>query len=96
MKFVANITPNLLLDLGINPDQQLCEEIEYIFGDHNLVVESEDVVVLIEGGKVFISLTPENFHGDLEIAKDILYEGLLTFFDPEFSSEVEVEIDNEL
>ena len=98
MKFTAVITPKLL---GLLGPREVCESrllraIQHILWSETLPINRErDIrVKLIEPLAVDIEL--ELNQRDAEIVKDMIHEGLYVFFDPEFNSDIEVEINNEL
>ena len=92
MKFTIKLDPELLAPLGPNSDIAIEELVDQIFQDTANGVEN--IQAAIDDGQIIISL--DTVHEDAELIKDFLYEGLLVHFDPEYASEVEVEINAEL
>ena len=98
MKFTAQITPRLLGRLGPKEvcESHLLEVIQRALWAETLPINQErDIrVKLVEPLVVDIELELNQRHA--EIVKDMIHEGLYVFFDPEYDSDIEVEINNEL
>ena len=98
MRFIAAITPELLQTLGSTEDcqarlLQLFEEA--LWSTTPVINQEQDIrVVIEEDNSVHIELDLNQ--RDAEVVKDIIYEALDAFFDPEFNADVEVEINTEL
>jgi hypothetical protein len=96
MKFTATIAPGLLKTLGTTEacESKLKEVLEAALWSFTLRKDQTIRVVLDEDGIVQIDL--DLFDRDVEVIKDWLYESLTIFFDSDFYSDVNVEINNEL
>lgn len=96
MKFTAVIAPGLLRTLGETCESMLLEVIQIALWVNTLPINQErDIQVkLVECCTVDIEL--ELNQRDAEIVKDMIHEALVVFFDPDFTVDIEVEINTEL
>jgi hypothetical protein len=98
MKFTAAIAPGLLKTLGTTEacGSKLQEVLEAdLWGDTCVPRQDQIIrVVLDEDNLVRIEL--DLLGRDAEVTKDLIYEALIVFFDPEYISDIDVEINNEL
>jgi hypothetical protein len=98
MKFTATIAPRCLKPLGSNDDIEA--KVMCVVKEALLTYTPEENqegnfrVELVEICTIEIELDL-NLR-DAETVKDILYEALMVYFDPDYNSDIELEIDNEM
>ncbi len=97
-KFTVVITPRLLGCLGPCEvlESRLLGVVQHTLWAETLPINQErDIrVKLVEICTIDIEL--ELNQRSAEIVKDMIHEGLYVFFNPEYNSDIEVEINNEL
>lgn len=94
MKFIATISPTLLKPFGSR------EECEVAMGElfrRNLKGPALVKAIKVEMPEICtIEIELERYERDVETVKDILHETLEEFLNPDFQSDISVEIDDEL
>jgi hypothetical protein len=98
MRFTATITPKLLQTLGSTEDcsNKLLEVLENIFWSTTLLHNREQDIEVVLDEEFVVHIELDLNQRDAEVIKDMIYEAFSAFFDPEFASDIEVEINNEM
>ena len=98
MKFTAVIAPRVLKTLG---PQQACEAAllevcEDALWSHTHPKNRERNIRVERVDRATVDIELELNQRDAEIVKDVLHEALMVFFDPDYNSDVDVQINDEL
>lgn len=98
MKFTAVIALRLLGSLGNKEacESTLLEVVQETLCSTTLPENQEQNIVVEVIDQITIDIEMDPGTRDPECVKDILHEALIIFFDPDYCSDVEVEINNEL
>lgn len=97
MRFTATIALQYLDKLG---DAERCEAkildiIQQTLWSTTLP-ENQEQNIIVEFDDLVIDIVMDSGTRDPETVKDIIFEAFNNFFDPEYSSDIDVEINNEL
>ena len=98
MKFIAVIGLRLMESLGSREacESKLLEVIQETFWSTTPPANQEQNIIVELADRITLDIEMELNLRDAETVKDIIHEAFLLFFDPEFASEIEVEINTEL
>ena len=98
MKFIATVYPELLESLG---PKEACESklkavFENIFWATTLPINREQNIKVELVSHCHVDIRLDLNQRDAEIVKDMLYEALQRHFEPEYETDINVEINTEL
>jgi hypothetical protein len=98
MKFTAVIALRLLGSLGNTEccESKLLEVVQDTLCLTTLPENQEQNIIVQVIDPVTVDIEMDPGTRDPECVKDILHEALINFFDPDYCSDVEVEINNEM
>jgi hypothetical protein len=99
MRFTTFLSPVYLDALGDDKEgreDKLLEIIQQTLWSTTLPQNQERNITVEFDDLVTIDIDMDSGTRDPETVKDILFEAFVNFFDPEYTSDIEVEINNEL
>lgn len=98
MKFTAVIAPELLKTLGTNEacESKLTEVLDEALRPTLFPPNQEQSIQVALDEDQIVRVELDLLQRDAEVIKDMIYEALIIFFDSEYDSDVEVDINNEL